>query len=169
MQKRSKRILAATLAAAGVLAVSGIAYAVYSTQKTSSAVAAESNAIVELVVTGVPTDTTLWPNQATDVTLTVKNSNDTQLKITKVEPVALTDDDITNIANASRETCRGFLQLTGASGLSDAVPAGTSASPAETDVILPGAIKLLNTATNECQAMKFNTKWKVYAETNYSE
>jgi len=64
LQKRSKRILAATLAAAGVIAVAGTAYAVYSTEKESSAIAAESNAIQELVLTGAVTDTSLWPNQA---------------------------------------------------------------------------------------------------------
>jgi hypothetical protein len=165
MQKRSKRILAATLAAAGVMAAAGTAWAVFAQSATSSDVQASANTFAAVTVTGAPVDTSLWPNQTTNVALTIQNPNDVDVIVTSVEPVALTAADVTLVGSPSAQDidfCRTKVQTIGIAAPSNIV-IGASASGSFT---ITGGLKLLEAADNRCQGMTIRAKWTVGLDTH---
>lgn len=169
MHKRNKRILAATLAVAGVLAVAGTAWAVFSSSTTSSNVQGGTASIAPLTVTGQLTDATLWPNQSTDVTLAVVNPNDTKLKVSAVVPVGVTNADITlagpDQTPQAYDFCRQKVQTVGLPAPASLfIQANAGADP----ISIPGGLKLLNEADNRCQGMTINAKWTVEFDTAYT-
>ena len=169
MSKTKKR--GTTIAVAGAVAAvaigGGVAWAAFSNSSESSAVNAGAAKLVTLTVSGTAEDTTLFPNQKTKVSLTVKNTNDVPMKVTRVEPVALTDADITVASgNAADVTyCKGKLTLSGANNLAD-VLAAANVQGDTIPVVVPDAIALSASADNRCQGMTFDTTWKVTTETN---
>lgn len=161
MNRNKIRTLVAAGAAAAVLGIAGFAWAAFSQETSSSAVAAEAETFAPVVVAGTPADTTLWPGQSTTVTLTVDNSaNDVAVVVTRVDAIPLTDADITTTDPADRAWCRSKLILTGIASTS--VPI---ASEGSAPVVLTNGIQLLGDADNRCQGMQFSTKWKVWVST----
>ncbi|HEU5110806.1 MAG TPA: hypothetical protein VFT95_19880 [Micromonosporaceae bacterium] len=164
-RKRATALLAAVGVAAAI-GVGGFAYAAFTQERDSEAIAAQAERFENLVVTGLPADTSLWPGQKTDVTLTIDNSaNDTPIDVTRAEHVPVVVGDIVTANPAYAGYCKNqlvledFPRITGAAARVDANVADT--------IVLEDALELLGSADERCQGMTFTVKWKVSAETAY--
>jgi hypothetical protein len=166
---QTKKRATALLAAVGVAAaigVGGFAYAAFTQDRDSEAIAAQAEAFQNLVVTGAPTDGSLWPGQKTDVTLTIDNSvNDTPILLTKATHVEVVAKDVKTKTLSDAGECAQMLKLADFTSL-PAAEAAISASSIES-VTLTDALQLDPAASDKCQGMKFTVKWKVSAETTY--
>jgi hypothetical protein len=160
----------ALLAAVGVAAVVGIggfAYAAFTQERQSDAIAARAETFENLTVTGEPLDGSLWPGQTTDVRLRIDNSaNDTPITVTRAEHVPVAVGEVRTIDPANAGWCKDRLVLADfpeITGLDADVAAG-----AVDTLTLPGALKLLPSADNRCQSMTFTVKWTVSANTAFA-
>jgi hypothetical protein len=166
---QTKKRATALLAAVGVAAaigVGGFAYAAFTQERASDAIAAEAEAFENLVVTGAPLDGSLWPGQKTNVTLSIDNkANDTPILITKATHVEVVAKDVKTKDPADADTCAQMLKLADF----DSLPAEDAAisSGAVESVTLVNALQLDPAADDKCQGMKFTVKWKVSAKTTY--
>ncbi|MDR7280234.1 hypothetical protein [Catenuloplanes atrovinosus] len=166
MSKTKKRgtAIAVAGAVAAVAIGGGVAWAAFTQQSESTAVAAGADTFEVVTVSGTVADDSLYPNQATDVTLTVSNVNDVPIKATRVEFVPLTDGDITNIPNGSRTYCRGKVTLV-TRAVDVPISAGTAGNPATGTITLEDGLRLAKDTDNSCQGMRIAAKWKVTTET----
>ncbi|GIF64971.1 hypothetical protein Ais01nite_30060 [Asanoa ishikariensis] len=158
MQKRSKRILAAALAVAGVIAASGIAYAAfyYAPQATAQGAAAKFG---EITVTAEwSTTAPLLPGNAADVKLTIASptNNNVQARISSITAVNIPYTDIEGPLAADKPDCATWLieRVLGNPGI--VLPPNSVVV-----VTIDDAITLHGDATVKCQGMTFPTKWNV--------
>jgi hypothetical protein len=164
-QKRATALLAAVGVAAAI-GVGGFAYAAFTQERNSEAIAAQAEAFENLVVTGAPLDGSLWPGQKTNVTLSIDNSaNDTPILITDAKHIEVVAKDVKTTNPADAGECAQMLKLKDF----DTLPAADAAvsSGAVESVTLVDALQLHPDASDRCQAMKFTVKWKVSAKTAY--
>jgi hypothetical protein len=166
---QTKKRATALLAAVGVAAaigVGGFAYAAFTQERASNAIAAEAEAFENLVVTGAPLDGSLWPGQKTDVTLTIDNkANDTPILITKATHIDVAAIDVKTANPDDADACAKMLKLADFDKLPPADAAISSG--AVESVKLADALQLDPDAGDKCQGMKFTVKWKVSAKTTY--
>ena len=112
---QTKKRATALLAAVGVAAaigVGGFAYAAFTQERSSEAIAAEAEAFENLLVTGAPLDGSLWPGQTTNVTLSIDNkANDTPILLTKATHVEVVAKDVKTANPKDAEVCAQMLKL----------------------------------------------------------
>jgi hypothetical protein len=167
----TRKRAATLLAAVGVAAAVGIgsfAYAAFTQDAESDAIAARTETFKNLVVTGDPEDKSLWPGQTTDVTLTISNvANDTDIVVTEAMHVAPVGADVDPLVATDKTYCKNQLELNDFKKIPaelGAVKGGQSR-----DVVLPDALTLKSDTDNRCQNMTFRVKWTVSADTAYSK
>ncbi|MEV0717376.1 hypothetical protein [Asanoa sp. NPDC050611] len=166
MQKRSKRVVAATLAAMGVIAIGGVAYAFF---ESSTATANGSSADMAPLTVGTEAnapsldfagnETKLWPNvggnHVAQALVHVTNTNEVSVRVTAA--------DITGAVQFAAGTpaeCVGKIKVTptiALDGGDHVIGAGG------TDVLRLTGVTLDEDAPNTCQAAQFTTTWTVKA------
>ncbi|MDG4822575.1 hypothetical protein O7635_12005 [Asanoa sp. WMMD1127] len=167
MQKRSKRVLAATLAAAGVFAAGGVAYA-FSDFFTTGPVEGAAAQMEPLTVGTVTIDyaneeTQLWSgdNHKASIIIPVTNENEVGVTVTSADVVN------TLLSIGGGTTCAEALNLaepividngSGGSTGSISIPKDGTATIRVLD-----AVWLDGTAPDSCQGRAITTKWKVTA------
>ncbi|GIF70729.1 hypothetical protein [Asanoa siamensis] len=176
MQKRSKRILAATLAFVGVAAAAGTAWAVFSEQSTASAGGTTADMSALVVGSGVDApkidyfgdDDTLWPNVdagATDynpetglhpaqVIVKVTNNNKVPVKVTSADIAG------TAVFNNSgvQATCGTYLKVFATPSIPAPV---TVAANGGTETLTITGVYLDEAAPNDCQGGAVTTTWTI--------
>ncbi|MEV4538776.1 hypothetical protein AB0J82_33885 [Asanoa sp. NPDC049518] len=162
MQKRSKRILAATLAAAGVLAVSGVAYALWSQSDAGDVVGGKSETFEPFEVTGTWQGRTLSDTTTADHGLMPTESGIVQLSIpvssenTMNARITSITGQISDIVNDDQNGCAGFMTLGSYTPTTTMGPSATSYT-----INLNKAVTLNADAPVGCQGMEFTTRWTV--------
>ncbi|SNT61640.1 hypothetical protein SAMN05421812_113154 [Asanoa hainanensis] len=164
MQKRSKRILAATLAAAGVLVASGIAYATW-VQADDVAVNGSSETFKPITLSGewlgrdkVQTgDAGLLPGESgvVKLTLPVSANNTINARIATIIGTNITADHISGTDN---DHCAQYLSE------GTYTPTAILAPGTTNEIYLLRAVKLIDAAPVTCQGMTFQTEWTVSLE-----
>ena len=110
-RKRATALLAAVGVAAAI-GVGGFAYAAFTQETSSNAIAVQAEKFANLTVTGAPADTSLWPGQQTDVRLTIDNrANDTPILITKATHLKVVADDVKTTNPKHAAECAEMLTL----------------------------------------------------------
>ncbi len=183
MQKRSKRILAATLAAVGTVAAAGVAWAAFRSTGESQAVTVSGETFSGVEVSGAwlgrynaTTNThagstsALIPGEHGDVKLTLTNpaANTINGKVVGIKAKPVGENDIGGaVSPGNKATCAGklnFAYFTPFAG--DAVVpviADTGAGGAR-EIILRDAVQLDPSATEICQGMTFPVAYEVTFE-----
>jgi len=164
---QTKKRATALLAAVGVAAaigVGGFAYAAFTQDRASDAIAAEAAVFQNLAVTGTPADNPLWPGQKTDVTLTIDNSvNDVPIDVTRAEHVTVAVADVHPVVAADAGYCKGKLVLKDF----PVITGFRVGANGQENLVLDDALELHESADNRCQGMTFDVKWTVSAKTAY--
>ncbi len=156
MRKRIKVILAGT-AAAGILAVSGFAFADF--LRTSGASANNEAVKFETItVTAAADAQALLPGETSSVTLTINNPNAIKAKVVEIKPkdvdgVVVDPASLDNGDDA--DYCEGLITLT-PSGTLPTLNANGTAS-----VVMNNAVKLEQEMDIRCEGMKVATNWEV--------
>ncbi|GIF53379.1 hypothetical protein DFJ67_2748 [Asanoa ferruginea] len=166
MQKRSKRILAATLAAAGVLAAAGTAWAVFSRTGTANATGT-AETFNSVTVNGSwlgrgPGQLSLLPGEKGSVNIQVSNpaSNTVNARIKKITPSAILGGHITGGTDAGY--CASMLSaVTYEPGTTGPVIANDNQL---NNVKLQDAVLLQLAADERCSGISFATSWTVEFE-----
>jgi hypothetical protein len=168
VQKRSKRILAATLAAMGVIAAGGVAYAFSEFVQTDS-IASASADMQPLTVGTTSTqyktgETMLWPgeNHKANILIQVTNPNEVAVKVTNA------DIDNTLLSIGGGAGCTAALRSSDPNYTID-----DSFGSQVNDVTIPAngnatirvveAVWLDASAPNNCQGKAVTSKWKITA------
>jgi hypothetical protein len=160
LQKRSKRLLAAALAVAGVVVASGVAYAAffYQQQATASGSAATFGNIT--VDAQWDSSLPLLPGGANDVKLliTSPNGNNVNARVTSISAVNIAANEITGPAtDADKADCATWLvERTIGDTTGIVLPPNSTVA-----LVINDGVALHGDATVKCQGMTFPSKWNV--------
>ena len=184
MQKRSKRILAAALAAAGVLAAAGTAWAIFSAQSTATADARSGQLVGLTVGDGVSQNAPrvifangepgLYPNRDLNgvedgnahMAPTRRPSRSRSPTATRAVVVSTVEAGRSrsticpfNGDNAARNYCNALIDTS-----TIALANGPVVHAGETKTLTVTGIYLDATADNRCKDKPFSTSWTVNAD-----
>ncbi|MEV4618260.1 hypothetical protein AB0J74_06010 [Asanoa sp. NPDC049573] len=171
MQKRNKRILAASLAVAGVLGAGGVAYA-FSEFVNTGPVSGSAADMAPLTVGITSTEykageTSLWPgaNHKASIVMTVNNSNEVPVKVTNtdVQNVSFTIGGPAGCTTALNVGAVSIDDGAGGSGNNVTVPAKSGGVDGTATIRIVEVVWLADSAPNDCQGKALTSKWKVTA------
>jgi hypothetical protein len=162
--KKKIKVLIASAAALGTVAVAGISYAAYARTNNADAVGTSEKfrpLTVQGQWLGTTASTGLLPGEAGDVKVVVAVSADNTVgaRVTSIVPQAITAASISGIPTAQKEACANLLKPASYAPTNPNLVLRKGASNVE--LVLKEAVLFDSSATEACEGMSFATKWTV--------